>query len=125
MAERCNASGQDQDESCDNGIDRAAFGELRDRCDYVSEPWLTHADIYDEDGAVAVSDERSVTANEAHQAGSIFLRVASSLPTPTWKQTRRALRMGRALVNGQSYGNVRLCRGSTRDGGETPARCRK
>ena len=68
MAARCNASGQDQDESCDNGIDRAAFGELRDRCDYVSEPWLTHADIYDEDGAVAVSDERSVTANEARQA---------------------------------------------------------
>ena len=73
MVERCNASGQDQDESCDNGIDRAAFGELRDRCDYVSEPWLTHADIYDEDGAVAVSDERSVTANEAHQAGVYLL----------------------------------------------------
>lgn len=71
MVERCNASGQDQDESCDNGIDRAAFGELRDRCDYVSEPWLTHADIYDEDGAVAVSDERSVTANEARQAGGL------------------------------------------------------
>ena len=73
MAARCNASGQDQDESCDNGIDRAAFGELRDRCDYVSEPWLTHADIYDEDGAVAVSNERSVTANEARQAGVYLL----------------------------------------------------
>ena len=73
MAERCNASGQDQDESCDDGIDWAAFGELRNRCDYVSEPGLTHADIYDEDGAVAVSDERSVTANEARQAGVYLL----------------------------------------------------
>ena len=54
MVERRNVSGHDQAESCDNGIDRATFGELRNRCDYVSEPWLTHADIYDEDGAVAV-----------------------------------------------------------------------
>lgn len=73
MVERCNASGQDQDENCDNGIDRAAFGEPRNRCDYVSEPWLTHADIYDEDGAVAVSDERSVTAQETCATGVYHL----------------------------------------------------
>ena len=72
MVERCNASGQDQDESCDNGIDRATFGELN-RCDDVSEPWLTHADIYDEDGVVAVSDERSVTAQEACATGVYHL----------------------------------------------------
>lgn len=69
MAERRNASGHDQDENRDNGIGRAAFGELRNRCDYVSEPWFTHADIYDEDGAVAVSDERSVSAQEACATG--------------------------------------------------------
>ena len=73
MVERCNASGHDQAESCDNGIDRATFGELRNRCDYVSEPRLTHADIYDEDGAVAVSDERSVTAQEACATGVYHL----------------------------------------------------
>ena len=73
MAERRNASGHDQAESCDNGIDRAAFGKLRNRCDDVSEPWLTHADIYDEDGAVAVSDERSVTAQEACATGVYHL----------------------------------------------------
>ena len=50
MVERRNVSGRDQAESCDTGIDRAAFGELRNRCDYVSEPWLMDADIYDEKG---------------------------------------------------------------------------
>lgn len=73
MVERRNVSGHDQAESCDNGIDRATFGELRNRCDYVSEPWLTHADIYDEDGAVAVSDERSVIAQEACATGVYHL----------------------------------------------------
>lgn len=73
MVERCNASGHDQAESCVNGIDRAAFGELRGRCDYVSEPWLAHTDIYDEDGAVAVSDERSMTAQEACATGVYHL----------------------------------------------------
>lgn len=73
MVERCNTSEHDQDENRDNGIDRATFGELRNRCDYVSEPWLTHADIYDEDGAVAVSDERSVTAQEACATGVYHL----------------------------------------------------
>jgi|GEM_PF-1726687 putative 2-hydroxy-3-oxopropionate reductase len=73
MAERRNASGHDQDENRDNGIGRAAFGELRNRCDYVSEPWFTHADIYDEDGAVAVSDERSVSAQEACATGVYLL----------------------------------------------------
>ena len=73
MAERRNASGHDQDENRDNGIGRAAFGELRNRCDYVSEPWFTHADIYDEDGAVAVSDERSVSAQEACATGAYLL----------------------------------------------------
>ena len=46
MVERCNASGQDQGDSFDNGVDWAAFGELRTRCDDVSEPWLTDADIW-------------------------------------------------------------------------------
>lgn len=73
MAERRNASGHDQDENRDNCIGRAAFGELRNRCDYVSEPWFTHADIYDEDGAVAVSDERSVSAQEACATGVYLL----------------------------------------------------
>ena len=73
MVERCNASGHDQAESCDNGIDRAAFGELRDRCDYVSEPWLTDADIYDEKGAPAAFDEQSMTAHEACETGVYHL----------------------------------------------------
>ena len=73
MVERCNTSGHDQAESRDNGIDRAAFGELRNRCDCVSELWLAHTDIYDEDGAVAVSDERSVTAQEACATGVYHL----------------------------------------------------
>lgn len=73
MVERCDARERDQGDSFDNGVDWVAFGELTTRCDDVSEPWLTHADIYDEDGAVAVSDERSVTANEARQAGVYLL----------------------------------------------------
>lgn len=73
MVERCNTSEHDQDENRDNGIGRATFGELRNRCDYVSEPWFTHADIYDEDGAVAVSDERSVSAQEACATGVYLL----------------------------------------------------
>lgn len=73
MVERCNASGHDQAESCDNGIDRAAFGELRNRCDYVSEPWLTDADIYDEKGAPAAFDEQSMTAHEACETGVYHL----------------------------------------------------
>ena len=73
MVERCNASGHDQAESCDNGIDRAAFGELRNRCDYVSEPWLTDADIYDEKGAPAVFDEQSMTAHETCETGVYHL----------------------------------------------------
>lgn len=73
MVERCDARVRDQGDSFDNGVDWVAFGELTTRCDDVSEPWLTHADIYDEDGAVAVSDERSVTANEARQAGVYLL----------------------------------------------------
>lgn len=73
MVERCDARERDQGDSFDNGVDWVAFGELTTRCDDISEPWLTHADIYDEDGAVAVSDERSVTANEARQAGVYLL----------------------------------------------------
>ena len=73
MAERCNASGQDQAESCDNGIDRAAFGELTTRCDDVSEPWLTDADIYDEKGAPAVFDEQSMTAHKTCETGVYHL----------------------------------------------------
>ncbi len=73
MVERCNASGQDLAERCDNGIDRAAFGELRNRCDYVSEPWLADADIYDGKGASVMSEQRRMTANEARQAGVYLL----------------------------------------------------
>ena len=69
MVERCDARERDQGDSFDNGVDWVAFGELTTRCDYVSEPWFTHADIYDEDGAVAVSDERSVSAQEACATG--------------------------------------------------------
>ena len=69
MAERCNVSGDDQGESYDSAIDWAAFGDLRGRCDDVSEPWLTDTDIYDEFGAVPVSDERSVTAQGARETG--------------------------------------------------------
>lgn len=73
MVERRNTSGLDQDESCDNGIDRAAFGELRNRCDYVSELWLAHTDIYDEKGAPAAFDEQSMTAHEACETGVYHL----------------------------------------------------
>ena len=73
MVERCDARERDQGDSFDNGVDWVAFGELTTRCDDVSEPWLTHADIYDEDGAVAVSDERSMTAQEARAAGVYHL----------------------------------------------------
>jgi len=73
MVERCDARERDQGDSFDNGVDWVAFGELTTRCDDVSEPWLTHADIYDEDGAVAVSDERSVSAQEACATGVYHL----------------------------------------------------
>ena len=73
MVERRNVSGRDQAESCDTGIDRAAFGELRNRCDYVSEPWLMDADIYDEKGAPAAFDEQSMTAHEACETGVYHL----------------------------------------------------
>lgn len=73
MVERCNVSGQDQGDSFDNGVDWAAFGELRTRCDHISEPWLTDADIYDEKGAPAAFDERSMTAHEACETGVYHL----------------------------------------------------
>ena len=73
MVERCDARERDQGDSFDNGVDWVAFGELTTRCDDVSEPSLTDADIYDEDGAVAVSDERSVTAQEACATGVYHL----------------------------------------------------
>ena len=69
MAERCNVSGDDQGESYDSAIDWAAFGQLRGRCDDVREPWLADTDIYDEFGAVPVSDDRSVTVQEACETG--------------------------------------------------------
>ena len=65
MVERCNVSEQEQGDSFDNGVDWAAFGELRTRCDDVSEPWLTDADIYDEKGAPTALGERSMAAHEA------------------------------------------------------------
>ena len=71
MVERCIVSGDDQGESYDSGIDWAAFGELTTRCDDVSEPWLTDADIYDEKGAPTVIGERSMTVQEA-RAASVY-----------------------------------------------------
>lgn len=65
MVERCNVSEQEQGDSFDNGVDWAASGELRTRCDDVSESWRTDADIYDEKGAPAAFDEQSMTAHEA------------------------------------------------------------
>ena len=73
MVERCSVSEQDQGDSFDNGVDWAAFGELRIRCDDVSEPWLTDADIYDEKGAPAAFDEQSMTAHEAGETGVYHL----------------------------------------------------
>ena len=73
MAERCNVSGDDQGESYDSAIDWAAFGELRGRCDDVSEAWLTDADIYDEKGAPAAFDEQNVTAHEVCETGVYHL----------------------------------------------------
>jgi len=73
MVERCSVSEQDQGDSFDNGVDWAAFGELRIRCDDVSEPWLTDADIYDEKGAPAAFDEQSMTAHEACETGVYHL----------------------------------------------------
>ena len=73
MAERCNVSGDDQGESYDSGIDWAFFGELTTRCDDVSEPWLTDADIYDEKGAPAAFDEQSMIAHEACETGVYHL----------------------------------------------------
>ena len=71
MVERCDARERDQGDSFDNGVDWAAFGELTTRCDDVSEPWLTDADIYDEKGAPTVIGERSMTAQEA-RAASVY-----------------------------------------------------
>lgn len=65
MVERCDARERDQGDSFDNGVDWAASGELRTRCDDVSESWRTDADIYDEKGAPAAFDEQSMTAHEA------------------------------------------------------------
>ena len=73
MVERCNVSGQGQSDSFDNGVDWAAFGEQTTRCDDVSEPWLTDADIYDEKGAPAAFDEQSMTAHEAGETGVYHL----------------------------------------------------
>lgn len=69
MVEQSDVSGYDQDENRDNGIDRATFGELRNRCDYVSEPWLVDADIYDEKRVPTALGERSMTAQEVRAAG--------------------------------------------------------
>ena len=73
MVERCGARERDQGDSFDKGVDWAAFGELTTRCDYVSEPWLTHTDIYDENGAPVALDEQSVTAQEACATGVYHL----------------------------------------------------
>ena len=73
MAERCDARERDQGDSFDNGVDWAAFGELRTRCDDVSESWRTDADIYDENGAPAAFDERSMTVHEVCETGVYHL----------------------------------------------------
>ena len=73
MVERCNVSEQEQGDSFDNGVDWAAFGELRTRCDDVSESWHTDADIYDEKGAPAALGERSKTTHEACETGVYHL----------------------------------------------------
>lgn len=73
MVERCDACERDQGDSFDNGVDWAAFGELTTRCDDVSEPWLTDADIYDEKGAPAAFDEQSMNAHEACETGVYHL----------------------------------------------------
>jgi len=73
MVERCNVSEQEQGDSFDNGVDWAAFGELRTRCDDVSESWHTDADIYDEKGAPAAFAEQSMTAHEAGETGVYHL----------------------------------------------------
>lgn len=73
MVERCDARERDQGDSFDNGVDWAAFGELTTRCDDVSEPWLTDADIYDEKGTPAAFDEQSMTAHEAGETGVYHL----------------------------------------------------
>ena len=73
MVERCDARERDQGDSFDNGVDWAAFGELRTRCDDVSESWRTDADIYDEKGAPAAFDEQSMTAHEACETGVYHL----------------------------------------------------
>ena len=73
MVERCGARERDQGDSFDKGVDWAAFGELTTRCDDASEPWLTDTDIYEEFGAVPVSDERSVTAQGARETGVYHL----------------------------------------------------
>ena len=101
MVERCNVSGQDQGDSFDNGVDWAAFGELRTRCDDVSEPWLTDVDIYDEKGPPAAFDERSMTTQEACETGVYHL--AGGCVVPILRQTRRALRWESALVSGGLY----------------------
>ena len=73
MVERSNVSEQEQGDSFDNGVDWAAFGELRTRCDDVRESWCTDADIYDEKGAPAAFDEQSMTAHEACETGVYHL----------------------------------------------------
>ena len=73
MVERCNVSEQEQGDSFDNGVDWAAFGELRTRCDDVSESWRTDADIYDKKGAPTAFDERTMTAHEACETGVYHL----------------------------------------------------
>ena len=105
MVEQCNASGQDQGDSFDNGVDWVAFGELRDRYNDVCEPWLTDADIYDEQGAPTALGERSRTTREACESGVYHLAGGWSSPMLILRQTRRALRMGSVPVSGGSYRN--------------------
>lgn len=73
MVKRCNVSEQEQGDSFDNGVDWAAFGELRNRCNGVSQSWLTDADINDEKGAPTALGERSMAAHEACETGVYHL----------------------------------------------------
>ena len=90
MVERCDACERDQGDSFDNGVDWAAFGELTTRCDDVSEPWLTDADIYDEKGAPTVIGERSMTAQEA-RAASVYHLAGGCVVTDAVLRRRGAL----------------------------------
>lgn len=64
-------SERNQAEKTDGPIDWHAFAELRDRCEQINEPWLADADLYDENGAPAVTGEKKETAMSTDE-GDIY-----------------------------------------------------